>query len=544
LILTGALASAACDRTADSWFCADSGGCSWTANEWQTLASLANLPEKPPADGSNAYVGNEMAELLGRKLFHDTRFSGPSSQVDVLRRPVAYARAPKGMATNLACVSCHNLARAGADTESLPGNVSIGAAWSDTNALPIMNAAYYGIVYWNGRVDSLWAQVMNSLEGTNMNGNRLRTAWTMAELYRQEHDAIFKYKLPMTSTRAQVEALIETTGARAGQCRLNPGCPSECRAVVDGDTGAAGCFPRFPLEGKPGSKKGCQPGSTSEPWGDAWDCMATKHPAEANAGDDQEAVTWVMVNVAKAIAAYEFRLVSRDSAFDRYVNNVRDGLPRDYRTFSEAAERGARIFIGKGACNECHRTPLFSDSKFHNVGVPQVGPGVPTEVDCPAGSPVCDCYTPAADHVGNNCFPWGAADGLYRLKINQWRRDLEWSDDRADATRKYWVTMTMDQVPRGAFRTPSLRSVTQTAPYMHNGALRTLEEVIDHYDKGGSPNAPGTRSAQIKPLLLTPAEKADLIAFMESLTGAPLPAELITAPELPRWTEVPKWPSY
>ena len=97
----------------------------------------------------------------------------------MLRRPVGYARAPKGKPTNLACVSCHNLARAGADTESLPGNVSIGAAWADTNALPIMNAAFYGIAVLE-RAGRLAVGPGDQLpEGTNMNGNRLRTAWTV-----------------------------------------------------------------------------------------------------------------------------------------------------------------------------------------------------------------------------------------------------------------------------------------------------------------------------------------------------------------------------
>ena len=114
---------------------------------------------------------------------------------------MGYARAPRGQPTNLSCASCHNLGRAGADTESLPGNVSIGAAWADTNALPIANAAFYGITYWNGRADSLWAQVVNSLEGTNMNGNRLRTAWTIHELYR-ERARPHLHRLPAADDRA------------------------------------------------------------------------------------------------------------------------------------------------------------------------------------------------------------------------------------------------------------------------------------------------------------------------------------------------------
>jgi cytochrome c peroxidase len=533
LILTGALLGVACDQAADSWFCERTAGCGWTAEEVGALSALANLPEKPPPDRSNAYVGNKEAEDLGHKLFFDPRFSGPSSLVDVLRRPVGYARAARGAPTNLSCASCHNLGRAGADTESLPGNVSIGAAWADTNALGISNSAFFGITYWNGRADSLWAQVMNSLEGTNMNGNRLRTAWTVYELYREEHARIFtKHPLPMTTGRAQVERLIETSGVRAGQCKLTPGCPAECRAVVNIETNAAGCFPRFPLEGKPGSKAGCQAGDAGEPWGDAFDCMEAK---------DQADVTWIMVNVAKAVAAYEFTIVSRNSPFDRYVTAVREGTSRDYSTFTEAAERGARLFIGKAACNECHNTPLMSDSKFHNVGVPQVGPGVPTEADCPAGG-VCDCVSVSTDHSGNNCLPWGAADGLYKLKSNRWRRDSVYSDDMTDTSRKYWHDMAMEMVPKGVWRTPSLRNVALTAPYMHNGSLRTLEEVVEHYNQGGSSSAPGSRSSRIKPLLLTAQEKADLIAFMEALTGAPQPVEVIGTPELPRWTDVPTWP--
>jgi cytochrome c peroxidase len=533
LIVTVVLSSSACEQAADSWFCPSNGGCGWTAKEWQALSDLANLPATPPPDRSNRHVGNKAAEALGRKLFHDPRLSGPSTMVDVLRRPVGYARAPKGQPTHLSCASCHNLGRAGADTQSLPGNVSIGAAWADTNALPIANAAFYGINYWNGRADSLWAQVVNSLEGTNMNGNRLRTAWTVYELYREEHDRIFTdHPLPMTGTRAEVEALIETSGARAGQCKLDPDCPAACRAVSDAETGATGCFPRFPLEGKSGTRSGCQPGSASEPWGDAFDCMAA---------EDRDAVTWVMVNAAKAVAAFEFTIVSRDSTFDRYVNGLAAGTQRSLLAFSEAAERGARLFIGKGACNECHNTPLFSDSKFHNVGVPPIGPGVPTEADCPAGSP-CDCETTSDDHDGNNCLPWGAADGLYKLKANRWRRDLPWSDDTGDDSRMSWVDMSMRAVPRGVWRTPSLRNVALTAPYMHNGSLRTMEEVIEYYNHAGSSSAPGNRSPQIKPLMLSRAEIADLVTFLEALTGAPLSADLVEAPELPKWTVAPTWP--
>ena len=73
-----------------------------------------------------------------------------------------------------------------------------------------------------------------------------------------------------------------------------------------------------------------------------------------------------------------------------------------------------------------------------------------------------------------------------------------------------------------------------TAPYMHNGSIPTLEALVDHYDTGGSPSAPGAPNARIKRLFLTPQEKAALVAFMKTLTSALPPGQLITQPALPQ----------
>ena len=223
---SGGRGGAGCESAADSLFCGDA-GCRWPAEEWDAVSALAAPADwKPPEDRSNKYVGNAGAEKLGHKFFFDKTWSGPSNQVDVLRRPVGYARADAGKPTNLSCVSCHNLSRAGIDTESLPGNVSIGAAWADTNALPIVNSAFYGIQYWNGRADSLWAQAVNSNEGTNMNGNRLSTAWLIHDKFKAEYDAVFtQYPLPFTGTRAAVQAMIETEGAQRRPVQADPRLP-------------------------------------------------------------------------------------------------------------------------------------------------------------------------------------------------------------------------------------------------------------------------------------------------------------------------------
>ena len=249
---------------------------------------------------------------------------------------------------------------------------------------------------------------------------------------------------------------------------------------------------------------------------------------------DQDAITRVLVNFGKAIAAYEQRLVTGDSPFDRWVHDVRDGREIDPTRFSDQARLGARLFVGKAACVDCHATPFFSDNSYYNAGVPQTGTGVPTEADCPQGG-VCDCA--AAPY--KNCLPWGALDGFAKLRKNPFRRDSVWSDNITDKSRQRFVDMPLDDglvvtSLKGAWRTPSLRNVELTAPYMHNGSLGSLEAVVEHYDAGGSPQAPGAPNARIKPLFLTADERAALVAFMKALTSDPPAKAFITAPALPQ----------
>ena len=89
--------------------------------------------------------------------------------------------------------------------------------------------------------------------------------------------------------------------------------------------------------------------------------------------------------------------------------------------------------------------------------------------------------------------------------------------------------VTRRDADKGAFKTPTLRSIIETAPYMHDGAFKTLEEVVDFYDKGG--NANPNLDRRIKPLALSPQEKTDLIAFLKALTGEPIPFEFPKLPE-------------
>ena len=128
---------------------------------------------------------------------------------------------------------------------------------------------------------------------------------------------------------------------------------------------------------------------------------------------------------------------------------------------SEAAQRGLKLFRGKANCTACHSGPLLSDEEFHNTGV-------------------------------------------------------GWAQEPPDFGR---FEVTQREPDRGRFKTPSLRDVALTAPYMHNGSLATLAEVVEFYNRGGGPNPNLDR--EIRPLNLTPEEKADLAEFLKALSGRP-----------------------
>ncbi|MGE0475077.1 MAG: cytochrome-c peroxidase [Nitrospirales bacterium] len=169
--------------------------------------------------------------------------------------------------------------------------------------------------------------------------------------------------------------------------------------------------------------------------------------------------------IAEAIAAYERTIISTNSTFDQFVQG-------DTKAMDESAQRGMGLFKGKAKCILCHNGPNFTDNHFHNLGVPQVGP-------------------------------------------------------QEEDLGRYYVTK--HEHDKGAFKTPTLRSITETSPYMHDGAFKTLEEVIEFFDQGG--NANPNLSPLMKPLGLSDQEKTDLLAFLKALTGESIPFEFPKLPE-------------
>jgi cytochrome c peroxidase len=158
-------------------------------------------------------------------------------------------------------------------------------------------------------------------------------------------------------------------------------------------------------------------------------------------------------DLARALASYVRTIQSGDAPFDRYESGEPSALTAQERL-------GLRVFRGKGLCTSCHFGPTLSDERFHNTGV-------------------------------------------------AWNGQRHTDEGRAAVTK--------NPRDRGAFKTPSLRDVARTAPYMHDGSFAHLEDVVAFYSEGGRANSELDRD--LLPLRLNPVEQAALVAFLKSLSG-------------------------
>lgn len=198
-------------------------------------------------------------------------------------------------------------------------------------------------------------------------------------------------------------------------------------------------------------------------------------------------------HVTQAIAAFERTLIAGDSPFDRWY------FGGDENAISEAAKRGFEVFLTDGRCVSCHTIEhdhaLFTDHRFHNIGV-----GVNAMQD--------------------------RIEELAKAFLVAKQRGVDvdvavLSDADTSHLGRFAVTGDLSEI--GAFKTPTLRNIAVTAPYMHDGSIATLREVIEHYNNGGvlpagAPVNPFL-SGGIRPLNLTEQQIDDLVAFMESLTS-------------------------
>ncbi len=198
--------------------------------------------------------------------------------------------------------------------------------------------------------------------------------------------------------------------------------------------------------------------------------------------------------LSKAIAAYERTIISGNSKFDQWHYGG------DKNALNQEEINGFEIFIGKGGCVTCHtiseKTALFTDQSFHNTGI---GWARNNKV--------------IKHEYESETFPVQLAPGvIVQVKHDHLKTSSEIPQN--DVGR---FEITEDPKDSWKYKTPSLRNLAISAPYMHDGSLTTLEDVVEFYNKGGDDNP--EKDPLIKPLDLTDEEKAELVAFLKTLTG-------------------------
>ena len=202
----------------------------------------------------------------------------------------------------------------------------------------------------------------------------------------------------------------------------------------------------------------------------------------------------VLVGVGKALAAFQETLVSARTPFDEFRDALVKGDAAGVAEYPEAAKRGLRLFVGKGRCSACHLGPAFTNGEFHDTGIPFF--------------------------IEKGRVDPGRYAGIEKLRASPFNLLGPYNDDTARTTATGTRHVALEHRNFGEFRTPSLRNLALTAPYMHNGHLATLRDVVEHYSTLSPDRLHAEGEAILKALRLSAQESADLVVFLETLSDA------------------------
>jgi cytochrome c peroxidase len=205
---------------------------------------------------------------------------------------------------------------------------------------------------------------------------------------------------------------------------------------------------------------------------------------------DHVAPEMLLADAGKALAAWQALQMPPRTAFDRFRDAMAVGDTAGMSDYPVAAQRGLAIFTGKGRCSLCHAGPAFTNGEFADAGVPFF-------------------TAEGADR--------GRFGGIRALKQNPYNRTGLHSDDRSPAATRLTRRVRLEPRNFGEFKVPSLRAISRTAPYMHNGSLATLADVVEHYSSLNEDRLHADGETVLRRLDLSPGEKADLVTFLETL---------------------------
>jgi cytochrome c peroxidase len=426
----------------------------------RALASSLRLRQEPEFTAFE-----RQAAHLGRQFFFDTRFS-------------------KGQ--KIACFSCHQPARDFTDGRA----TALGLSQVARHTPSLVNSYAQNWFFWDGRADSLAAQVQGPLEASAEHGfDRGQVAQVLWQHYRAPLEALFG---PWPSEL--IDLLDNPTPFVAHPPQPKIELPLSLAHYALSTISSTKIQSRWI---QAGADKGMAPQKyfasyfvpMAEPQEAAVQRYLTLAPSQ------QQALDQLFYRFSWAIAQYQRGLVARHSPFDRFVDRL-EGSDEPPQTlmgegFSEQAWQGFQIFAVSG-CANCHAGPLLSDQQFHNIGLEQRG----EELDLGR----------AVGLLGAKADRFSCKGRFEPLMIGESCAELDFL--RLDLYENV-----------GAFKTPSLRNLERTAPYMHDGRFASLAEVLHHYNTLETEPAIGHRDESLVPLRLDARHLEQLEAFLRSLTA-------------------------
>lgn len=421
------------------------------------FASLSpeTLPA-PPLDVSNRWADDPAAARLGQRIFFDPGFAGPLLDPDNMGDSTTLG--VMGETGKVSCAGCHIPEAGFVDARSPRKTTSLASGWGRRRTKPLLDVGQAKLLMWDGLHDALYNQPFTPLESAvEINSSRLYVAQRVYAEYRSDYEAIFgEIPVALDDDSRFPQLTAEQTG---------------CRKLVT------------TLDGNQTTGQDCHgmPGDRAE-----YDSLA-----EA----DKELVTRIVVNLGKALGAYERKLSCGPGRFDAYVQG-------DNTALSDAELRGAKLFVGKAGCVTCHSGPYLTDQRFHNVGLAPGGVGA------------------AGRNYDTN--DRGATIGLHAALKDPLNVKGKFSD--GDDGR---LPETVPDSMEGAFRTPSLRCVSTRPSFMHTGHMHSLSDVVAFFARGGDSSGFEGKSENFD-RNLSAEEQNDIVEFLKALDGPGPPAELLT----------------
>jgi cytochrome c peroxidase len=200
----------------------------------------------------------------------------------------------------------------------------------------------------------------------------------------------------------------------------------------------------------------------------------------------------LLVLAAKALGAFQRTLVSPKTAFDHFVEALITADISAQRQYPEDAKRGIKLFFGEGNCHVCHFGPHFSNGEFHDTGRP---------------------FFTAVGQVDP-----GRYNGITRVRSDPYNLTGVYNRTQVPAQIQKTRRVKQGQVNFGQWRTPGLRGLRHTAPYMHDGSLATLREVVDSYADTDPARLHTEGESLVRPLDWTTQQREDVVAFLQSLS--------------------------